>query len=143
MLLPFLFLAAAIAPPNECGGMNTATASGILGGPSILTVASDTCEWVRSDGGNRSVLRVEITALSSPAELSKLFERCVGPEHPLKALGNEAVACTGASHSQQIVGRVRNQAFVIIVSTNGGSIPPDRLAIEAREAATQITGNLF
>jgi hypothetical protein len=113
--------------------MNAATAGGILEGSVDFTMTKNgpdgTCEFTRSDSGAK--LRIEVG--TAPA-------KCAIPADPLKAIGNEAVACTIDANTEQVVGRVRKQAFLIRVS---GSFPQQKLRQKAVNAAEQVAGNLF
>jgi hypothetical protein len=121
------------AGEKPCPFMNAATAGGILEGPVDFTMTKNgpdgTCEFTRRDSGAK--LRIEVAA-----EVAK----CTPPTEPLKAIGNEAVACTVDATSEQVVGRVRKQAFLIRVN---GAFPPGKLRQKAVNAAELVAGNLF
>ena len=149
MILAWLFLMAAADAPADCTWINTATASGILGGASTYTslerggAGPKVCEWTRGDGSLRSTLRVEIIMLGSrPSAYADLQARCPAPVTRLKTLGNEAVRC-GNAQSQTIVGRVRDQGFVITISNGDATLTADLLAAKVRRAADQVVGNLY
>jgi hypothetical protein len=73
--------------------------------------------------------------MSAKSELAVYKAQCAGPLYPLKAIGQDAVSC-----GSRVVGRVRNQAFVIEVS---GPFPPQALHEKVIAAAEQVSGNLF
>jgi hypothetical protein len=138
MLFVLLVLAATTTPPSDCTWINTATASGILGGPAHLTLSTGICEWTRDDSGKHATLRVEIIPLASiPSDYDKLRTRCKGAAIDLKALGNEAISCSD-TNSEDIIGRVRDQGFVITLSGNSAGAKAG-----VRRAAGQVVGNLF
>ncbi len=68
---------------------------------------------------------------------------------PLKAIGNDAVLCannTATSSGQQVIGRVRDQIFIISISAEaqpGRSTANDPLADKVKAIAEQVAGNLF
>ena len=64
------------------------------------------------------------------------LRKCGSDAKPLKAIGNEAVVCT-AERGQRVIGRVRDQAFVINL------IAPNATAETAKKAAEIVAGNLF
>ena len=127
--------------------MNAATAAGVLGGGVTESVTKNHddggCEFVRS--GAR--LSIEVKTMSDPAkEFPAYAARCRGHAAPLRAIGNEAVACTEKGEKGwtvgQVVGRVRKQAFVIRVSA-AGRLSKEALTDKARDVAEQVAGNLF
>ncbi|MGO4882713.1 MAG: hypothetical protein ACLP59_18125 [Bryobacteraceae bacterium] len=92
------------------------------------------------------MLRIETETLHSPAEFKAYATRCHSATTPLKAIGNEALACSdnsGAEVAEQIVSRVRNQAFLVRMSSNDGSADPAALRDKARKIAEQVAGILF
>ena len=72
-----------------------------------MTVTPDSCEFVRQE----TSLRIEVRASSAP------HAQCGSGAEALKAIGNEAQACTYQAKSgwmaEQVVGRVRDQAFLV------------------------------
>jgi hypothetical protein len=65
----------------------------------------------------------------------------------VKAVGNEAVACTADEKpgwlAEQVVGRVRDQAFLVRVGSNDRAAAPKDLREKARGVAEQVAGYLF
>jgi hypothetical protein len=75
---------------------------------------------------------------------------CGGDATPLRAIGNEATRCMdttpGTAHSERVVGRVRNNAFIITLSTTAKSSPVmSQAVIEGKLGfvAELVSGNLF
>lgn len=145
-------LAAALLPlicaaEEKCPWLNAATAAGVLGGAVKASVTQTACEFVRRDGASESALRIEVETLGAPHELASRVAQCGSAVTPLKAIGNEAVACTYAGKkeqvAEQVVGRVRNQAFLVRVSTNDRSATSAGIREAARKVAEQIAGFLF
>jgi hypothetical protein len=125
-----------------CPWLNAATAGGVLGGAvTDVTVkltegsADGSCEFVRHDSPRAAVLRIEVETLRDPAkDFAAFAARCHAAGTPLKAIGNEAIACTDES-AQIVVGRVRDRAFVLRITTGGRE--------KARQIAEQVAGILF
>jgi len=144
---------------ENCPWLNEATASGALEGPVTATVARTnkdknkddaTCEFVRQNGPASAELRVEVETLSGALGAYTAYAaRCGTKGVSLRAIGNEAVACSFNDQkrkkwvSEQVVGRVRDHAFTVRVSSNAES--PDRGALreKARKIAEQVAGFLF
>jgi hypothetical protein len=140
---------------ETCAWLNAATAGGILGGEiSDLTVkraktADDaTCTFVRRQASLVLELRIEVETMTTPAkDFAAYAARCRSAAAPLRAIGNEALACTAGTgqtgRAEQVVGRVRDRAFVVRVSTSDRSAPPETLREKARNVAEQVAGILF
>jgi hypothetical protein len=138
------------AAAESCPWLNAATAGGVLGGTVTgVTVkrapAGDdaSCDFVRHAGSLTLELRIEVETMRSPAKhFSSYAARCHSTAVPLKAIGNEALACSDEG-AEQIVGRVRNRAFVVRLRTSDRSTQPAALRDKAREIAEQVAGILF
>lgn len=123
--------------------MNAATAGGILGGESSGTFTagpkgteSGVCQFVRASD-HKVTLEIDVVIMkSAKTDHATYVGKCPSEAKPLKAIGNEAVVCTSDS-AQRIIGRVRDQAFVITINAPG--ITPERV----RRAAEIVSGNLF
>jgi hypothetical protein len=93
-------------------------------------------------------LRIKVRTISEPAKaFASQSARCGTRSVSLKAIGNEAMTCdlnrkTGHL-GEQVVGRVRDQLFVIDLSMADPSITQDVLREKARTAAEIVAGNLF
>jgi len=131
----------AMAAEDQCPWLNAATAGGVLGGAVRVTVTPASCEFVRQTAGHEAVLRIEVGAASAP------HAQCESHAESLKAIGNEAQACAWHGKdgwiAEQVVGRVRDQAFLVRVSTNDPSAAPKTLSEKARNVAEQVAGFLF
>src|SRR5580700_4360170 len=130
-----LLLLPAIAGAAEiCPWLNAATAGGVLGGTVAATVtrakAGDdaSCAFNRRDGSLVLELRIEVETMLSPAkDFPAYTARCHSASVPLKAIGNEAVVCSNDGsdgHAELVVGRVRDRAFVVRLSTSAHSTQP-------------------
>ncbi len=146
MGLPLLFAASV-----SCPVMNAATAGSALGGEVQVTVTRSeknsgyTCQFSR-DG---SELIIEIGRLSAPDQFARFAETaCQGGRDvaPLKAIGNEGVACSlGTGHQvvEKAVGRVRNQTFVLRFSTTDEAANTKSIRSKNTALAELVAGNLF
>jgi hypothetical protein len=134
-------LQAGAAAEDRCPWLNAATAGGVLGGAVIATVTATSCEFTRQSGGHESALRVEVTPTTAP------HAQCGSGAEPLKAIGNEAKACSYEGKAgwlgEQVVGRVRDQAFLVRIGTGDRSASPKTLREKARNVAEQVAGILF
>jgi hypothetical protein len=137
-LLVLLLLACVSRAEQSCPWLNAATAAGVLDGEVTLRKVGHVCIFTAPF----SQLGIDVHEIDPP------FKLVCGPEStPLKAIGNEALACSPAEKngrlSEQIVGRVRNQAFVIRLTTTNRSIAPSVLRDKVRLIAEQVAGILF
>jgi len=119
-----------------CPVLNLATARGALGEVQ-LSVSHNTCRFSSSD----AELTIEMGTLAAPSQFAHFAETACQGGHdiaPLKAIGNEALACT-VQTVETIVGRVRNQTFIIrLTAPNTKSLRTKTTAF-----AEQVAGNLF
>ncbi len=143
-----LAAAASLASAAEtgCPWMNAATAGGVLGGGATETVTKKhddaDCDFAR-DGKK---LSIEVKTMGDPAkEFPAYLTRCGKRANPLRAIGNEAVACNvkdaAGAPAGLVVGRVRPRAFVVRV--RGGGLSQAELNGKAWVVAEQVAGNLF
>lgn len=138
---------AASSAAQDCPWMNAATAGGLLGGDVDIRVTKHgddaTCVFNKRNTVDR--LRIEVTTPSSPkAAITAYKARCVSPAQPIRAIGNEALACryvSGAEDGELVTGRVRDQVFLIEMRI-GPSETLDGRA-KAIQAAELVAGNLF
>jgi hypothetical protein len=130
-LVFLMFIAAACRAEDTCPLLNGATAAGVLGGEVTSHVSGDTCVFTHDS----SELRIEVKTVSLPYK-----PECAPNPAPVKAIGNEAVACDG-DRSEQIAGRVRDRAFLVRLTSNQAA----RAALreKARSVAEQVAGILF
>jgi hypothetical protein len=153
---PFVLLLAlpSLAGAAEvCPWLNAATAGGVLGGTVAATVTRSktgddaSCEFIRHDGSLALELRIEVETMRSPAkDFASYTARCHSSAVPLKAIGNEALACSddgSDDHAELVVGRVRDRAFLVRLGTNDHSTQPSALREKARRVAEQVAGILF
>lgn len=135
---------------ETCPWLNSATAGGILGGSVTSKVAHSgpqntdgTCEFVQQSERD-SVLRIEVRTMANiPEEFKVFLARCGSAATPVRGIGNVAVACRSKRNDQsceQVIGRVRDRAFVVQLCAKETF---DVVGREVREAADEISGNLF
>ena len=130
------------AAPERCPWLNAATAGGVLGGGTVRVELTPTsCEFVRQSAAHETALRIEVVPVNSP------HPQCGAGAEPLKGIGNEAQACAFSGKpgwlAEQVTGRVRDQAFLVRVSTNDASTAPKALREKASNIAEQVAGILF
>lgn len=149
-----LSLPALTMAQSKCPWLNQATASGALGGEVTgatieLSKAGDTghCEFVRTEGSISRHLLIVVEKLNPSEDRGSYKKQCAAQAEPLKAIGNEAVACAFEGKSgevaEQVVGRVRDQMFLVRFSTTDRTAAPASLREKARKIAEQIAGFLF
>jgi hypothetical protein len=138
-LAPILAIAFCLPAPAEdrCAWLNAATAAGVLGGEVHMTLSQGSCEFVHQE----TSLRIEVGPANAP------HAQCGSPAEQLRAIGNEAQACTYQGKpgwiAEQVVGKVRDQAFLVRISTKDQSAAPKILREKARKIAEQVAGILF
>ena len=144
---------------DSCPWINEATASGALEGTVTASVTHPamskdtdeaTCVFLHQSGSIGIELRIEVETLSgAPSAYAAYAERCGADSVPLRAIGNEAVMCGHADKkrkqwvSEQVVGRVRDHAFTVRVSSNAASADRKVLREKAQKIAEQLAGFLF
>ena len=148
MRLGLLLLIAAVPlAADSCPWLNAATAAGVLGGPATSATVKRTgtaddaaCEFVRREGAAESSLRIVVETMRSPhTDFASYKTRCGANAALLKAIGNQAVACSDGPRAEQVIGRVRDRAFIVRLSA-----PETRMLREkARQIAGQVAGILF
>jgi len=154
-LILLLLRPAAARAGDACPWMNAATAGGVLGGKvssASVTLSGNEkdegrCVYELQRGEAVSRLTIEVNAMRMPAHDFPTFSaRCGSEAAHLKAIGNEAVACSGATSSERwemLVGRVRQYAFVVRLSTNEQSDQSPGYREKARKAAEYVASGLF
>jgi hypothetical protein len=140
-------LAIAIWPPmmaageDWCSWLNAATASGVLGGAVQLTLTPTSCEFVRQARGSETVLRIEVIPVTAP------HAQCESRAEPLKAIGNQADASSHEGKrswiAEQVVGTVRDRAFLVRIATNDRSATAKTLRGKARDCRGTGSRNPF
>ncbi len=142
---------------SSCPWLNAATALGFLGGSvssptaSISPATATACNFTYRTGKALRALRITVVEVKSPNETASASKmRCGSRATPLRGIGNEAVLCSAdrkvVPHAEQVIGRVRNDVFTVIVSTSMTDDPSmgrEALEEKAKSVAEQVAGNLF
>jgi hypothetical protein len=142
---------------TQCPWLNAATAGGVLGGEveasitNATTLGDATCHFTRKQDSSNLSITIDVHTMSLPSKDFPTFTaQCGGTLSPLKAIGNEAFQCvpksTSANGEEQVIGRVRDRAFILTVNANSTkqSAPgKTSLTPETRNLAEQVAGSLF
>lgn len=157
ILLMCLFATAAHAE-NKCPWMNEATASGFLGGEAVGNYQAATgpkqaatCTFTQQNDRVTRTLVIQVTTTPDATGRIRTIEKtCTSDALSLQAIGNEAVECASDERAsrpgEQVVGRVRDQLFIIRISSSLKNDPAlTRSVLKSRisSAAEQVAGNLF
>ena len=156
-----LLLSLLAALPSVCHGqakcpwMNEATARGVLGGPvtvkaNIHERGDGVCEFSRKEGAAVHELRILVELMTDiPKQFPNVRSQCPSNSTPLRATGNEALMCSiqeKGLYVEKVVGRVREQAFVVSVSSSVQDDPSMTLDMRREKVhlvAEQVAGILF
>ena len=157
-----LLLGLAMLLPTICHGqakcpwINQATANGILGGAVTVTAeigahADGVCIFSRQQGAVVLQLRISVDIMTNiHKQFPSYLAQCPPKSNPLRAIGNEAVSCSiqdKEGHAvERVVGRVRDQAFVISLSSSVSDDSPMTQEMRREKAslvAEQVAGFLF
>lgn len=126
--------------------MNAATAGALLGGTVQATATANSCLFALKSADVKESIRIQVEFLPTTG-IDAFLEQCNGKKTPVGGLGNEAYVCRmKAEHktkAERLAGRVRARAFVIDVSTNEQHAQREALIDIAKQAAEQVSGNLF
>jgi hypothetical protein len=141
---------------NHCAWLNEATASGLLGGDAVGDLSAPAgqptvCTFTQMTDGVKRTLRISVEVTpEAHARVSALAQGCGADASPLKAIGNEAIACVADDRKgvmgERMVGRVRDQVFTIAISStlkNDPILTREALKTRIYTAAEQVAGNLF
>ena len=151
-----LFMPAVCFGQGKCPWINEATARGILGGDVTVNTklsgeGEGVCTFSRQQGARTEMLRISVNILGDiPKQFPTYLAQCPAKSAALWAIGNEAIACSTESkeepYAEKVVGRVRNQAFVVSVSSSvrdDASMTQEMRRERANRVAEQIAGFLF
>lgn len=150
-----MFLPVTCYGQAKCPWMNEATVRGILGGAvTVKTNLSDhgggTCEFSEQHGATLHQLRISVEVMTDiPKQFPSYLSQCPANSTPLRAIGNEAVMCSVQDkkrYAETAVGRVRDQAFVVSVSSSVQDDPSLTLTMRREKthlAAEEVAGILF
>jgi hypothetical protein len=156
LLAVALFMPTVCRAQTKCPWINEATARGVLGGPVTATTSvndqgAGVCKFSRQQGATVHELRIAVDILSDiPKQFPSYLAQCPPRSAPLRAIGNEAIMCSTQDkenhYAEIVVGRVRNQAFVVSVSSSvqdDSSMTQDMRREKTNLVAEQVAGILF
>jgi hypothetical protein len=92
------------------------------------------------------MLRIVVHTMEVPSkDFAAYLSQCDGATIPLKAIGNEAFQCVlkDTSGEEQVIGRVRERAFILTIRRNLPTLPKEGLREDTRNIAEQVAGSLF
>jgi hypothetical protein len=117
--------------------LNAATAGGFLGGAVEVTITPTSCDFVRQHWQ----LRIEVHPADAP------HVRCESGGEALKGIGNEAQTCAWEGKNgwrgEQVSGRVRDQVFLVRISTDDPTAAAKSVRDKTRNLSEQVAGILF
>ncbi len=155
-LLSLAFMPAVCHAQAKCPWINEATARGVVGGAVTVTVkvndqGAGVCEFSRQQGAAVHQLRISVDIMTDiPKQFPSYLAQCPPKSAPLRAIGNEAVMCSiegkEDKYAESVVGRVRNQAFAVSVSSSVQDDPSMTQEMRREKAnlmAEQVAGILF
>jgi hypothetical protein len=155
-LLILAFMSAMCHAQAKCPWINEATARGILGGAVTMSVkvndqGAGVCEFSHQQESAFHQLRIAVDIMTDiPKQFPAYLAQCPPKSAPLRAIGNEAVMCSMQGkpdqYAEMVVGRVRNQAFVVSVSSSmlkDPSMTQEMRREKAYLVAEQVAGILF
>lgn len=136
----------AFAGDETCEWMNAASAAGYLKtavrASAVKKGEGGSCDFSGRRGTETLDLWIEVTMLDAAKTPS-----CGPGAAPLRGIGNEASVCSYGGESgkvsEQVVGRVRKQAFTVRLSSSGAAAKRGELKEVVCRAAEQVAGNLF
>jgi hypothetical protein len=140
---------------ENCPWLNAATAAGALNGSVTFTVIHSgedkqdaSCEFTHREGDVLTSLRIEVETMKDPSrEFASYCGKCGRDATPLRAIGNEALACSLGGKkkpiSEHVVSRVRDRAFIVGVSSSFPSADRGVLREKTEKIAEQVAGFLF
>jgi hypothetical protein len=139
-----------LAATLRCPVLDTATVAGAIGELELAVLHAEngsnySCVFTRSD----YQLKVAVTALPGASDFARFAAaacQAARDTTPVKAIGNEALACsvgTGSHLEEKLVSRVRNQAFTLSLTTSDKAATPKTLRSTNLMLAEQVAGNLF
>lgn len=118
--------------------------------PEYATMSTDDedCTFARRHGATSEKMRIEVRTMhQSRTEFTSWLASCGNDKASLRAIGSEAFVCnTGREvmgRSEQILGRVRDRAFLVYLSSTNNARNRAALRESAKTAAEIVAGNLF
>ncbi len=151
------------ADVTVCPWLNQATAAGILGGSTtmsvepadVTTMDNSVCKFHSVQGGESNDLQIDVKMLDNADMAFEAYKKqCTSTPTALQAIGNEAYLCTLTSEkstaatmqSESVIGRVRDRAFIVTLSMGTKLNPPltkEDIENKVHSVAEQIAGALY
>lgn len=158
-LVHWVLLGALLSPAlcraqAACPWINAVTATGAPSGSTVpadqIAVSKNECRFHYQDDGIAYEVWVIVQETKNGSKDMEMKEvGCTSKTTALRGLGNEAVICGAdrrSSWGEQVIGRVRDQVFVVNVSVKAGrgaNAEAKSLGDMATMIAGQVAGNLF
>lgn len=151
MAAAMTLLSPRVCHAEDCPWLNTATAEGVLGGPVTMSVqhqsaARESCTFTRVNA-QAMTINIEVDSLPAVADAMQAMMKGCRCTRKMIGTGNDATACTLQSHgmlTEQAIGRVRNQMFVVRWSMPSSHAPPDSQREDMLQGlAEAVAGSLF
>lgn len=156
IVLVHLFAVPSAQAQEHCPWLNAATAGAALEANVTVTVSVShpddkstvgVCDFIRKQGSDLWQIRITVETMPDPAaSFSTYLSRCGVQAKPLKTIGNEAVVCDMPEKGvivEQVIGRVRDQAFIVLMRSGDKSVSESALRDRIDRVAEQVAGNLF
>jgi hypothetical protein len=166
-ILPFsLFLIPLLLPvlgqaEESCPWLDAPTANAALGTTTTGTVTlldknqldtdkigDSICEFTKQRNPLFRQLRIEVRTVADPAqEFITYTAHCSSKPSPVKAVGNEALACALEAKSgqvaEQIIGRLRDRIFVVTLWANESWVSHFVLLAKTYSVTDQVSGAMY
>ncbi len=154
LLLVTLLFPLSVKAESQCPWINKATVADSQDTSVKLetqaTGDEGSCLFRYQEGKDVYQLHITVRNVTNSASLLMLYEsQCASGVTRLSGVGNEAVLCRAKPrllYAVQVVGRVRNQVFVVYVSEEPAKDESEmRMSLQEKAtiAAKQVAGNLF
>ena len=113
----------------------------------VVTNAGNICTFHYRKADSLYNVQITIhTASGNSGDMAASEKQCGSDKTALTGIGNEAVLCGTGARGERVVGRVRDQVFVVNVSVKAAGDPTETaksLGDKATLLAEQVAGNLF
>ncbi len=113
----------------------------------VVADAGNTCTFHYRKADSLYNVQITIhTASGDNGDMAASEKQCGSDKTSLTGIGNEAVLCSTGARGERVVGRVRDQIFVVNVSVKAARDSNETaksLGDKATLLAEQVAGNLF
>jgi hypothetical protein len=158
-IVGLLLVCATARAQSHCPWLNDATAAGVLNNPVTLEMksggpAGTTCTFRYGRGNATLSLQIVVREIDDlgkdPGKTAELYEaQCTSPQVSLRGVGNEAASCAAdarRSIGEQVIGRVRNQLFIVPLRAERGNVAAaerESLREKTESVSESVAGALF